>query len=271
MSILAILAGGGRLPTLLANKALEKGNKVVLLTFTGQPQPEIPAGADHVQLALGAVSKTIKTLRQHKVEEVALAGYFPKPSLFDVRPDAKGLAILARLARHHDDELFSAICTFLQEEGFKVVAVPEIAPDLMAPAGVLGQVQPDRAANLDIELGRNVLAHMAPLDISQAVIVKDKVVLGVEAAEGTEGLIKRCAPLRGEANAGGVLIKMAKAGQNVLVDLPSVGPRTIEQLIKGKYKGLAVHAGKTLMLDREAMLKQADEQGLFIIGIKEKP
>lgn len=269
MSTLGILAGGGQLPTLLAEKAQQEGRRVVMLTFTGQPQPDIPPGVEHIQLALGAVGKTIKTLRQQGVEEVVLAGYFPKPSLFDVRPDAKGLAILARLARHHDDELLSAVCAFLEEEGFTIIAVPEILPDITAPTGVMGQVRPDKAAGVDIELGFKVLAHMAPLDISQSVIVKDKVVLGMEAAEGTAELIRRCTKLRGAAGVGGVLVKMAKTGQSLLVDLPSIGLETVQALADAGYKGLAVHAGKTLMLDKEAMVREADAKNLFIIGVED--
>ena len=264
----AILAGGGYLPVAVSQRILAQGDNALLITFTGQPQPDdILEGVTHIQQALGAVGHTLKLLKEHGVEKVVLAGYLSKPKLFTLRPDVKGIALLSRVVRKHDDELLKAVCQLLEEEGMQLVSAQDICPNLLAPEGALGKISPDSSCRADIEIGKSVLQHMSSLDIGQAVLVKDKTVLGVEAVEGTDGLIERCVSLRGEGEKGGVLVKFPKTQQTQKADLPAIGPKTIEQLAQYGYQGVAVQASGTLLLEREKLIEAADAAGLFVIGL----
>ncbi|MDD9912179.1 MAG: UDP-2,3-diacylglucosamine diphosphatase LpxI [Alphaproteobacteria bacterium] len=268
MTRLAILAGGGNLPTLVANAAVAQEHQVLMITFTGQQQPQIPEGIQHIQQALGAVGQTLKLLKQNDIEQVVLAGNIEKPKIFNLRPDAKGLALLARVMRHHDDELLQTVCEMLEEEGFQVVSAQEICPDLLVSTGILGRHKPTPSVWKDITQGQETLKATGSLDIGQAVVVKDKVLLGIEAIEGTEALLQRCASLRGEGEQGGVLVKLPKPEQTLQADVPTIGPNTIKTLAELGYAGVAIGAEKTLVLDKEETIKQANEAGIFIVGIE---
>lgn len=261
-----LLAGGGALPGILARAALARGWEVRAVVFAGQPQPaDLPVGVEVERFPLGQIGHILAHLRAHKVQKVALAGHLEKPSLFNLKPDAAGLKLLARAMMMHDDALLRAVTATLEENGFEVVGVAELMPDLLVPAGVLGKHKP-RAEDLeDMGLGRSVLGVLGDLDIGQACVVHKGVVLGVEAVEGTDELITRCAGLRGVDNRGGVLIKRAKPLQTELADLPVVGLATMKLLVQHHYTGLALGAQKTLVLERDEMVAMADKAGVFVV------
>ena len=266
---IAIIAGGGRLPEMLIQNCLDQVQDFVVIIFKGQPAPDVTLPkANLVQLPLGAVGKTVSTMKEAGVQEVIMAGNLEKPSLFDLKPDIKGAKFLASLASHHDDALLTSICGFLEKEGFSVVAPHDVFPDLLAKEGLYGDVKPSDADLADMKAGFKAIEALGALDIGQAAIVKDKVVLGVEGVEGTDGLIERCAAHRGKKNKGGILVKSTKPNQDERVDMPTVGPETINLLQNYGYKGLAIKAGKTLVVDAERMVKTADHAKIFIIGVK---
>ena len=260
---LTILAGGGPLPGLLAAAAQAKGWGVNLVTFVDQPQPKaMPTGIVGKEFPLGQVGHILAHLKATKTTHVALAGHISKPSVLSLKPDATGLKLLARAMIRHDDALLRSVTDYLSEQGFAIVSVPDLVPNLLAPMGPLAKVRPSAEEVEDLALGRTTLAVVGDLDIGQACIVHNGAVLGVEAVEGTDALIERCASLRG-GEKGGVLVKRAKALQTELADLPFVGPTTIELLAKFNYRGLAVQAGKTLLLNQPEMVELANTHRLF--------
>ena len=260
---LTLLAGGGPLPSLMVAAAQAKGWAVNVVVFEGQPKPQaLPTDVTMQSFALGQVGHIVAHLKATKTTHVALAGHINKPSILALKPDAMGLKLIARAVIKHDDALLRSVTDFLAEQGFTVVAAPELVPNLLAPIGTLAKVRPSAAELEDIALGRSTLAVLGDLDIGQACIVHNGAVLGVEAVEGTDALITRCAPLRG-GEVGGVLVKRAKALQTDLADLPFVGPTTVSLLAEYGYKGLVVQAGRTLMLEQETMIKLANSHKLF--------
>ncbi|MFZ2620821.1 MAG: UDP-2,3-diacylglucosamine diphosphatase LpxI [Alphaproteobacteria bacterium] len=266
--VLGLLAGGGQLPLQVANAALAAGSRVVVVAFTGMPQPIVPAHKQvmRARYPIGSVGKILAFLREQSVHDVVLAGNLTKPSLFKIKPDMKGLALLARALRKGDDSLLRTVCTVLAEEGFTVHAAHDLCPQLLAPTGAFGKIKPTKTQANDIAVGAQVLAALGPLDIGQAVVVKESVVLGVEAVEGTDNLLKRCADLRGKSK-GGVLVKMAKPTQTTAADLPTIGTQTIELLKENGYAGVAMQAGKTLVLDLPKVVSMANAAGLFVVGV----
>lgn len=268
---IGIIAGGGALPDAMVEHCANKGIPFQVITFKGQPQPQkIEDYEIHVtELALGQVGKVMETFKEKLVTHVVMVGHLEKPSLFDLRFDMLGLKLMNSVRRKHDDELLNTVCTFLEKEGFEVLGAHELAPQLLMPKGILGKHKPTSAHKEDISIGLEALKQLGCLDIGQAVIVKDGVVIGVEAVEGTMGLIERCATLRGAKNKGGILIKAAKKEQNLKVDMPTVGDQTIEKLAEFKYEGLAVVAEKALLVEKDQAVKAANKTSLFLCGVDE--
>ncbi len=153
----------------------------------------------------------------------------------------------------------------MEEEGFRVAGAEEIVRDLIAPEGMIGSIYPDKRAQGDIEIGARMARAIGALDIGQAVIVQNGQILGVEAVEGTDALIKRCAPLKLEER-GGVLVKVKKPQQERRVDLPTIGVATVERIAECGFAGVAVEAGASLILDRREVMRRADALGVFVIG-----
>jgi DUF1009 family protein len=270
---LALVCGGGSLPALLAAGAAAQGYQVHVVTFEGQPQPHdfIEPPASRVVLPIGAVGRLIAHLKARRVSHVALAGNLNRPSLFGLRPDVHALKILARVRGFSDDLLLRACTDYLQAQGFVVLKVADLAPQLLAPKGVLTKTRPAGQDDADIALAVQTLATLGPLDVGQAAVVHHGMVLGLEAVEGTDVLVERCAALRGpleKKRRAGILVKLPKPGQTDLADLPTVGPHTLTRLNQLHYRGVAVGAGGTLLLGLPELILSADTSGLFIVGLE---
>lgn len=272
MTTLALLSGGGQLPVMLAAAAKSSGWPVHVVAFSGQPQPDdfVTPVASHATFNIASVGKILAHLKAHKITHVVMGGNLNKPSLFQLRPDVKGLKLLASFRHYHDDHLLRGITDFLVAEGFEVLPVTDLLPGLKAPAGVLGKFKPSAEDEADIGLGLTALRTLGELDIGQAVVVYKGAVIGVEAVEGTDALMARCAGLRGELakqEKGGWLVKAAKPNQTKMADLPTVGPRTLELLAHYHYKGVAVQADTTLLIDQPKLITMADAAGVSVVGI----
>lgn len=268
---LAVLAGRGLLPAAVIEAATGNGQDVFVLAFEGETDPALIAGYDHAWVKLGAVGRTIKLLHQASVDDVVLIGAINRPSFGDLNLDLRGVQLLAKLglkAAKGDDHLLSTIVRELEGEGFRVVGADEIIKPMLAPMGPITKAMPNDPMNGDIDLGFKVAMRIGELDIGQAVIVQRGRVLGVEAVEGTDALLARIKALDLQ-DAGGVLVKIKKPGQDRRADLPTVGDRTVRGAINAGLDGIAVHAGHCLLVNRDRMIEQADRAGLFITGIGE--
>lgn len=270
---LVLLAGGGPVPAMLAAAAQQRGWPVHVVTFQGQPKPEglmpgtegAPALASYKEFALGQVGHILAHLKATKATHISMIGHLSKPNVLTLKPDAMGLKLLARAMVRHDDALLRSVAGLLEDEGFALLGVADLAPALQAPEGLLTSptAAPTDEEEDDIALARSTLAVLGDMDIGQAVIVHKGTILGVEAVEGTDELITRCVALRGDPK-GGVLVKRAKLMQTELADLPCVGPQTVELLAQHGYRGLCIQAEKTLMLGKDDMVKTANANRMFV-------
>jgi len=265
---LGILAGGGSLPRRLVDVCRANGREIFVLAFEGQTDPDTVADVPHAWNRLGQVGAAIAALRQAEAEEVVMIGPVGRPSLREIGLDLKGAKLAARIgaASLSDDNLLRAVVTMLEREGFRILGVDDILQDLLAPAGPLGRVQRPTDAVADIARGLEVARSLGAVDVGQAVVVQQGIVLGVEAAEGTDRLLERCAELRREGP-GGVLVKIRKPQQERRVDLPTIGPRTVAGAAAAGLRGIAVEAGGTLIVDRPRAVQEADDAGLFLLGV----
>ncbi len=268
-SRLGIIAGGGPLPGLIARACEGEGREVLIIAFEGETDPATCAGFPHRWIGLGAVGALLKSLRQTDCREVVLAGSIRRPSLSSIKVDLRGMRVLGRIARARakgDDALLSLVIAELESEGFTVIGADDLIATLCAPPGAIGQRSPDEDAERDIAIGIEAARALGAQDIGQAVVVQAGRVLGVEGVEGTDGLIERCAALQ-EAGPGAVLVKMKKPGQERRADLPTIGAATIERLVEAGFRGVAVEAGQTLILERAQAVARADEHGVFMVGV----
>ena len=266
---LAILAGGGSLPARLAHAARGAGREVAMVAFEGHTEPAAVAGLPHLWTRLGAVADIFAFLRREQVAELVFVGPIRRPAFSEIRPDWQGAKILAKIGGRSlgDDGLLRALSAILEEEGFRVVGVHEILEGLLAPAGPLGALAPDAAAEADIARGIEVARALGRLDVGQATVVQQGLVLGVEGIEGTDALIARCGTLRREGP-GGVLVKLKKPQQDRRLDLPTIGVATVENAAAAGLRGIAIEAGGALVMDRAEAVAAADRLGLFVVGIE---
>lgn len=267
---LGLIAGWGGLPRDLARAAGRHGHRVLALGFRGLTSEALADDVDRlVWLHLGELDKLIRTLREAGAREVVLAGKVPKTSLFEtpdlVRPDARALALIGRLAERGDDAILCALAETLEAEGIRVRGQDELAPELLAPEGVLGVRTPTPAELADVRYAWPIAKAIGALDVGQTVVVRDRTVLAVEAIEGTDAAIRRGGALGRE---GACVVKVAKPTQDPRFDLPAVGPQTVAVLAQVRAAVLAVEAGRTLLLEREELIKIADGQDICVLGLR---
>jgi UDP-2,3-diacylglucosamine hydrolase len=266
---LGILAGAGELPRRIIEACRAADRDFFVLAFKGEADPAILAAVPHATVRLGAAGEGFRLLHEAGVDELVFAGSLKRPTVTSLRPDWRAAKFFARIGYRAlgDDGLLSAVIAELEGEGFKVVGADTLLRDDLAPHGLFGLVAPDAQAEADIAHGLTIARALGALDIGQAVVVQQGLVLGVEAIEGTDALLMRCRDLRREGP-GGVLVKIAKPRQERRADLPTIGRRTVEAAHAAGLRGIAVEAGSTIVLDRPAIVAAADAAGLFVIGVE---
>ncbi len=270
---LAIIAGGGTLPIALAAAAAAQGRAVHVIGIRGEADAKI-SRFPHTWLKWGEVGKLFATLEGLGCRDLVIIGSVSRPDLANVRFDfgaIKNLPFLLGLGVGGDDQVLSNVVRFLEGKGYRVYGAGEVAPELLAAEGNLGPKAPSPDDRADIETGFRVVSALGRLDVGQAAVVVKGRVLAVEAAEGTDAMLARCAELRkGGRRRGlaGVLVKAPKPGQEERVDLPTIGPDTVEMAAHAGLAGIAVAASRVLIADRDATIAAAGQHGLFLVGQK---
>ncbi|MCG8492307.1 MAG: UDP-2,3-diacylglucosamine diphosphatase LpxI [Sneathiellales bacterium] len=263
-----IIAGRGDLPLKLANTLQNRGEAPYLLLVKGEADPVQYSEFPHDIIPITKIGRFLKILRRENCKRVTLIGPVARPDFKNILPDMEGLKLLGRItsaASKGDDGLMRAITEFVEERGFQIVGAHELELDLLSTRGVLGKVQPSEDDFKDIDKGSDVIATLGRFDIGQAVIVRDQYVLGIEAAEGTEELVKRCAAFKWDY-AAGTLVKRSKPGQDLRADMPTIGVDTVKQAFESGLRGIAIEAGRSQIVDRDLTIQIADKLGLFIYG-----
>ena len=280
---IGIIAGDGGLPALLTQAARAQGRKVVLLSFgdsvpddfvPGDSVPDDPTfqedfdGVHHLRSRLGAAVGAMQRMAQMGVRDIVMAGTLKRPSLSEIKPDLATAKVASRLlaSAWGDDSLLRRLIVEIEKMGFRVLPVEALLPALSAPLGVLGCINPDVPAERDIVRGWDVATCLGSVDVGQAVVVQQGMVLAVEAIEGTADLLRRCLDYRRQGP-GGVLVKISKPGQESRVDMPVIGPDTVRQAAKAGLRGIAIEAERCLIIDCPQTVTIADSEGLFLIGV----
>jgi len=264
---LGIIAGGGDLPLRLAAACTETGRAFYVLAIEGLAKPDVER-FPHSWIPLGSVGRAMKLLKETACKEVVFAGIVKRPDFSKLKPDWRGARLIPRMvraARDGDDALLSVILEEFERAGFKVIGAEEVFSGLLAKPQVLTRVQPTDKDRYDIARGIETVRALGRLDIGQGAVVCEGLVLAVEAAEGTDAMLERCAALPREIR--GVLVKLTKPAQERRVDLPTMGVATVERAAQAGLAGIAMEAGGALIIDEAETIACADRLGLFIVGI----
>ncbi len=267
---LGIIAGGGRLPGDVAEAAQAAGREVFIVALEGFAEPDVVAPYPHQSFRMDAVGAIRQALQAHGCAELVIIGPVKRPSIFALRPDAEGIKMLARIGRAAfagDDGLLGAVLRVLGEDGFRIIGAHEILGGALGKAGLLTKAAPDETAQADIRRGVEVLKIIGAADIGQACVVQQGIVLAVEAVEGTDAMLSRVADLARPGPAG-VLVKLAKPGQERRADLPTIGVETIRQVQNAGLRGVAFEAGSTILANGSLMIEAADAGGVFLLGVE---
>jgi DUF1009 family protein len=265
---IGLIAGGGRFPILFAESARRAGHRVVAVAHRSETDPALAETVDAITwVKLGQLGRVLEALREGGAHQSVMLGAITKKRFFsDAMLDATGLKLLARIAVRSDDNLLRAMARFLDEEGVPITDPTPFLADRLAREGVLGRHRPSEEEEADARYGLTLARGIGRLDLGQTVVVKDRVVLAVEALEGTDACIRRGGEL---ASSGGVVVvKAVKPNQDRRFDLPAVGPDTVEALIAAKARVLAVEAGATLVMDLDRMVEKADRAKIVLLGVR---
>jgi UDP-2,3-diacylglucosamine hydrolase len=274
-SPIGLIAAGGVMPFAVADSLTARGINPVLFALRGACDPVRVERFRHHWISIGQLGKAAKLFRAENCRDLVFIGTLVRPALSEIRLDWGTLRVIGRVwaaFRGGDDHLLSGIGSILEQDGFRMVGIKDVAPDLLMPEGCLTRKAPDENAAADIARGRDVLGALSPFDIGQATVVIDGHVVGVEDIEGTDGLLARVARLRAEGRirartAQGVLVKAPKSGQDLRFDLPTIGPRTVEGAAAAKLAGIAIVAANTVVVEPQAVIEAADAAGLFVTGL----
>jgi DUF1009 family protein len=267
---LGLIAGNGVFPRLVARGARDAGVEVVAVAHVGETDPELEAEvASLTWVRVGELGKIIRTLKQAGCERAVMAGGIKKARLFSgFRPDLRGAAFLARMRTLYDDKLLRGIADELESDGIHVISSTEYLPRLVPAPGVLSRRAPRSRERADIEYGLGVAKAIGAFEIGQTVVVKNGLVLAVEAVEGTDAAIRRGGEL---ARGGAIVVKVSKPQQDLRFDVPAVGPETIRLMSEVGATVLAIEAGKTIVLEREKTLEAAASAGISVVAFEARP
>ncbi|HEY3302861.1 MAG TPA: UDP-2,3-diacylglucosamine diphosphatase LpxI [Candidatus Binatia bacterium] len=269
MRKLGLIAGNGKFPLIFAEQARRAGVSLVTVAHRGETPREIEQVANGVTwVYVGELGKIIRTFRRQGVKEAVMAGGIKKVKLFsNFRPDLRGAAFLARVKSREDDRLLRGVADELEKDGIRVIESTIFLSQMIPAEGVLTRRAPSAEQWEDIRLGFATAKEAGRLGIGQCVVVKHRVILAVEAAEGTDAAIRR----GGELGRGGfVAVKVSKPQQDLRFDVPAVGPETIRMLHELKGAVLAVEAGKTILLEKDELLREAGRAGIVVVGVSEE-
>ncbi len=262
---LGIIAGNGVYPRLLADSARKAGvQKIVAAAFTGETDPALMRHVDVIEwMRLGQLSRLLKFFRDQTIHHAIMAGQIAPKNLFDLRPDWKALLLLGKLKQRNAETIFAAIANQLAKVDVDLLPATTFLEDSLASSGLIAGPKLSRREEEDVDFGWKIAKEISGLDIGQTVVVKDGTIVAVEAFEGTNDAIKRGGTL---ARKGAVMVKVAKPNQDMRFDVPVIGVETIRIAVEAKLRVIAVEAGKTLLLEKDAIVELASHSNISIVA-----
>lgn len=251
---------------MLINDCQKKGRDFVLFQLEGEKYDMDYSAFNPIKIGYGEVERFLAALRDNKVKNLVFIGGVTKPNFATLKVDKTGTILLAKILANKilgDDAVLSTVIRFFEKQGFKFLRIDELLDCVVSKKITLTQRQPSKENLEDIKIGNDAVKYFSKFDVGQSLVISQKQIIAVEALEGTDEMIKRCKNLRPN----GVLVKMKKPKQSLKADLPTIGVETIKNCAESRITGIAIQTNSTLVLDKEEVIKTADQLGLFLTVI----
>ena len=268
---ICIIAGKGDLPKMAIKKLQSEGEKFQLVLIADQDYDDEIKNYSHQIFPFGYIGHFLKFTKKNKITKIVMVGSVKKPSLSALKFDKMGMLLASEILKQKlfgDDNLLSTIVNFFEKKGLKIIGIEEVIDNLLVEKGVLGNIKPNKGNFQDIEIGKNALKTTSDLDLGQSIIIQQKLIIAIEGLEGTDELIKRSKKIHLDGGCKPVLIKMKKKNQSKKVDLPAFGIKTVKNLVQNNFSGAALESGSCLIINRKEVVKYANKNGIFILGVE---
>lgn len=265
LHVLGIIAGNGIYPRLLADGARRAGvKKIVAAAFTDETDPVLERHVNVLEwMRVGQLGRLLKFFRSQDIQHAIMAGQIAPKNLFDLRPDLKALMLLGKLKQRNAESIFAAIADELAKVEVNLLPATTFLEDSLARPGLVAGPKLSARQEHDVELGWNAAKEISRLDIGQTIIIKNGTIVAVEALEGTNEVIKRGGTL---AREGAVMVKVSKPNQDMRFDVPVIGVETVRIAAESEVRVIAVEAGKTLLLERDAVIALANGSNMSVVA-----
>lgn len=267
---LAIFAGRGPLPMMLIEDCQKKNRRFVVFLLQGEDYAIDYSAFGPIKIAYGELERFLFELQKNQLKNIVFIGGVTKPNFSALKVDKRGAGLLAKILANKilgDDAVLSTVIKFFEKEGFKILRIDQLLDCIVSQKSTLTKLRPNKENLDDIALGVKAIKNFSAFDVGQSLVIAQKQIVAVEALEGTDEMIKRCKNLQTDYVKNAVLVKMKKSKQSLKADLPTIGVDTIKNCAESRISGIAIQAGSTLVLQKEEVIKKADELGLFLTVI----
>ena len=264
---IAIFAGRGVLPKMLIENFQKNNRKFLLFLLEGEKYDINYSEFNPVMLPYGAIERFFEILRKNEIKQLVFIGGVTKPNFSSLKVDKKGAILLAKILANKilgDDAVIRAVIKFFEKEGLKILKIEDLLDCVISTKSTLTKVFPSEENLQNIKIGIEAIKHFSRFDVGQSMVIAQKQIIAIEALEGTDEMIKRCKNLPVNYKENAVLVKLKKRNQSGKADLPTIGVATIKNSFEAGIKGIAIQANSTLVLEKEEVIKVADELGLFL-------
>ncbi len=267
---IAIFAGRGNLPKMLIEDFQKKNRRFFVFLLAGESYEIDYSEFNPLKISYGEVEKFFATMKQQKISKIVFIGGVTKPNFSTIKVDKSGAILLAKILANKilgDDAVLKTVMKFLEKNGVNIVPIDDLLDCIVSKKGVLTKIQPSLENISDINLGVSAIKKFSDFDVGQSLVIAQKQIIAVEALEGTDAMIQRCKKLAVDYKNKAILVKMKKRNQSKKADLPTIGVATVQNCAESGLCGIAIQAGSTLVLEKELLIKTADDLGLFILVI----
>ncbi len=267
---LAIFAGRGILPQMLIEDCQKKNRKFLIFLLEGENYEIDYSAFNPMKLGYGEVEKFLAEIRKHEIKNLVFIGGVTKPNFSSLKMDKKGAVLLAKILANKilgDDAVLRTVVNFFEKEGLKILRIDQLLDCVVSTKSTLTKLSPSKEILEDIDLGVAAMKSFSHFDVGQSVVVAQKQIIAVEALEGTDEMILRCKNLPTDYKKNAVLVKMKKRGQSAKADLPTIGVETVRNCAAAGIKGIAIQVNSTLVLQKDEVVKVADELGVFLVVV----
>lgn len=264
---IAIFAGRGILPKMLIEDCQKKSRRFFVFLLDGENYEIDYSAFNPVTLRYGEVEKFLSIVRENKISNLIFIGGVTKPNFSSLKVDKKGTILLAKILANKilgDDAVLRAVIKFFEKEGLKILKIEDLLDCVISTKSTITEVKPDVKNLEDIKIGIEAIRHFSRFDVGQSVVVAQKQIIAVEAIEGTDLMIKRCRDLQVDYKEKSILVKLKKRNQSGKADLPTIGSDTIKNCHDAGICGIAIEAKSTLILQKEEVIKLANQLKIFI-------